>query len=66
MHHDGAVPVDGHKSPGQRARHGRGMDGAGVLVVAEVQRRQVEEVDDEDQLGPAEVGTHEEHDKGKV
>jgi len=42
------------------------MDGAGVLVVAEVQRRQVEEVDDEDQLGPAEVGTHEEHDKGKV
>jgi hypothetical protein len=34
--------------------------------VAEVQRRQVEEVDDQEQLGPDEVGAHEEHDEAEV
>lgn len=34
--------------------------------MAEVERRQVEEVDDQDQLSPDEVGSDEEHDEGKV
>lgn len=42
------------------------MDQLGVGVVAEVQRAEVEEVEDEDQLGPAEIGPHKEHDEGKV
>lgn len=42
------------------------MDEARVGVVAEVERREVDEVDDEDELSPVEVGADEEHDKGKV
>ena len=57
-HHDGAVPVDGHKGPGQRARHGGHVDQARVGVVAEVERRQVEEVDNQNHLGPDEVRAH--------
>lgn len=34
--------------------------------MAEVERRQVEEVDDEDHLSPDEVGTDEEHDECEV
>lgn len=35
-------------------------------MVAEGQRAQVEEVDDQDELGPDEVAADEEHDEGKV
>lgn len=38
------------------------MDKARVSVVAEVQRGQVEEIQDKDDLGPDEVGANEEHD----
>jgi hypothetical protein len=34
--------------------------------VAEVERGQVEEVDDQDELGPYEVGSDEEHDEAEV
>lgn len=34
--------------------------------MAEVERRQVDEVDDQDQLSPDEVGSDEEHDKGEM
>lgn len=65
-HHDGAVPVDGDKGPGKRSRHSRCVDESGVGIVAEVQRGKVEEVDDEDDLGPGEVRSHEQHDEGEV
>ena len=66
VHHQGSIPVDSHKSPGEGARDGGRVDEARVFVVAEIQRRQVEEVDDEDQLSPGEVRADEEHDEGEV
>lgn len=65
-HHEGAVPVDGDKGPCKRPRNRGGVDEARVRVVAEVERREVDEVDDENHLGPVEVGADEEHDEGKV
>jgi hypothetical protein len=65
-HHDGAVPVDGDKGPGQRRGDNGPVDEAGVGVVAEVKEGQVEEVDDENDLGPGEVGADEEHHEGEV
>ena len=42
------------------------MDEAWGGWVAEVQARQVEEVDDQDDLGPDEVAADEEHDEGEL
>lgn len=64
--HDGAVPVDSHERPGQRSGNDRPVDEARVRVVAEVERRQVGEVDDQDELSPAKVGAHKQHDKGEM
>jgi len=66
VHHDGAVPVDGDERPGQGSRHGRGMDEARVGVVAEVEGREVDEVEDEEDLGPDEVLVDEEPDEAEV
>lgn len=66
VHHDGTVPVDGHKSPRQRTRNHRGMDKARVRVVAEVQEREVGEVDDENHLSPNKVAVYKQHHKCKV
>jgi hypothetical protein len=38
-HHDGTIPVDGHKGPSQRRRHDGCMDETRVGVVAEVKER---------------------------
>lgn len=65
-HHDGSVPVDGDKGPGEGARDGRGVDEARVGIVAEVEGGQVEEVDNENDLGPGKVGADKEHDEGEV
>lgn len=64
--HDGAIPVDRDKGPGEGTRDDRSVNEAGVGVVAEVERAQVEEVDDENELSPAKVRADEEHDKGEV
>ena len=42
------------------------MDETRVCVVAEVERRQVDKVEDEQDLGPDEVGANEQHDEGEV
>lgn len=42
------------------------MDCLGVCVVAEVEGREIEEVDDQDDLRPDEVATDEEHDPGEL
>lgn len=65
-HHDGSIPVDGNKGPGKRGGHDGRVDEARIGVVAEVERAEVDEVDDEDQLSPVEVGADKEHDKGEV
>jgi hypothetical protein len=61
-HHDGPIPIDGHKRPGQGARDGGQVDEAGVRVVAEVERRQVDKVDEEEDLGPDKVPVDKEQD----
>ena len=65
-HHDGAVPVHGNKGPGQRTRDDGLVDEARVADVAKVQRRQVDPVEDDHDLGPGEVASHKQHDEGKV
>lgn len=65
-HSDGTIPVDGHEGPCQGSRDNRGVDEAGVGVVAEGEGGKVEEVDDQDDLGPGEMATGKEHDEGKV
>jgi hypothetical protein len=64
--HESSVPVDGDKGPGQGSRDDGRVDETRVGVVAEVQRREVEEVEDENDLGPVEVGADKEHHKRKV
>lgn len=65
-HHDGAIPEEGDICPGQRGRDDGRVDEARVRVVTEVEGGEVDEVDDDNHLGPVEVGAHKEHDKGKV
>jgi len=60
------VPVQGNEGPGQGSRDGWEVDPAGRVGVAEVERRKVEEVDDQEHLSPDEVGADEEHDPAKV
>jgi len=64
--HDGTVPVDCHERPGQGSRHRRCMDESGVGVVSEVEGREVDEVENQEQLGPNEVPVYEQHDKAGV
>lgn len=65
-HHDGTVPVNGNESPSKRRRDDGSMDEARVRVVAEVERGEVEEVENDNDLGPGKVRADKEHDKGKV
>ncbi len=65
-HHDGTIPVDGDKGPGERTRDDGGVDEARVGVVAEVERDEVDEVGDEHHLGPVKVRVDKEPDKEGV
>lgn len=64
--HDSSVPIYRHKGPRQRARDGRQMDESGIHVVAEVERREVDEVDDQHNLGQDKVRADEQHHPGEV
>ena len=64
--HDGTVPVQSNEGPGKGTRDSWHVDALGVRIMAEVQRREVEEVDDQQDLGPDEVRANEEHDPAKV
>jgi hypothetical protein len=64
--HQSTVPVNGNKSPGQRSRNNGRMDKSGVGVVAEVERGKIDEVENQNNLGPVEVRADKEHDKGEV
>lgn len=55
VHRLRANPVQCDKVPGQRSGHGSDVDRAGRSAVPEVGERQVEEVDDDEQLGEPEV-----------
>ena len=66
MDHDGTIPVNGNKSPSKRGRNDWSVNEARVGVVAEVERAQVDKVDNKEDLCPEEVGANEEHDEGEV
>lgn len=55
---DGADPVQGSEVPCQRASDGPKMDRARRSRVAEVRERQVEEVNDKQQLSEPKVTVH--------
>jgi len=63
---NGTVPVQGNKRPCQWSRNDRDVNESWVGVVAEVKGRQVEEVENQDQLRPNIVATHEQHHECKV
>ena len=63
---DSSVPVQGNESPGQWPGDDWEVDKAWSGWVTEVQARQVEEVDDQDDLGPDEVAADEEHNEGEL
>lgn len=64
--HESTIPVNGDKRPGQRSRHHRRMNESGICVVAEVERGQVDEVENENDLSPVEVRADKQHDKSEV
>lgn len=59
IHSDGTIPVQSNKCPRKGSRCGWDVDESRVGAVAEVEGGQVEEVDDQDDLSPDEVGTNE-------
>lgn len=64
--HNGTVPVQSNEGPGEGTRNSGHMDAPGVRIMAEVQRREVDEVDDQQDLGPDEVRANKEHHPPKV
>ena len=64
--HQSTVPVDGNKGPGQGSGNNRRMDKSRIRVVAEVQGGEVDEVENQDNLSPVEVGADKEHDESEV
>lgn len=47
---NGTAPIERYKVPGKRAAHGTDVNGAGGSAMAEIGKREVEEVDDEQEL----------------
>lgn len=66
MDHDSSVPINSNECPGQRARDDRCVDEASITRVAEVERRQVDEIENEHDLGDGEVRVDEQHDPGEM
>jgi len=66
IHGNGAIPVQSNKCPRQWPRDHWDVDESWVCVVSEVQGGQVEEVDDQNDLGPDEVSSDEEHDESEL
>lgn len=64
--HESTIPVNGNKGPGQRARDHGSVDETRICIVAEVERRKVEEVEHENYLSPVEVRIDKEQDKTKM
>jgi hypothetical protein len=65
-HHDGAIPVNGHKGPCQWSRGNGNVDEARSSVVAEIQRAEVQEIDHKNDLSNGKVPVCKEQDKGDV
>jgi len=63
---DGAIPVQSNECPCKRPTCGWDVDESRMCVVAEIEGRQVEEIDDQNHLSPDEVSANKQHDKGKL
>jgi len=60
------IPVQCNKSPCKWTRYNGNVDESWMCVVAEIKGGQVEEVDNQDDLGPDKMPADEEHDKRKL
>lgn len=60
---DGTIPVQSDKRPSQWTRNSWDMDEAGMSGMAEIQRKKVEEVEDQHELRQVESGSDEKHDE---
>jgi len=61
-----AIPVQGNKSPCKWTRYNWNVNESRMCVVAEIKGGQVEEVHDQDDLGPDKMAANEEHDESKL
>jgi hypothetical protein len=63
---DSSIPVQSHKGPCQRARNSGNVNQSREDTMAEVEEGEIEEVHNQDHLGPNEVPTDEEHNECKL
>lgn len=63
---DSSIGVQGNEGPCEWSRNSRSMNQSMVCVVTEVCGREVEEVDDKENLSPPEMGANEEQDESEV
>jgi len=65
MHHGSTAPVESNKVPCQWSGDNWNMDEAGSLVVGEICSREIDEIDDEKELGQPVVGANPEVDEAE-
>ena len=63
---DCTVPVKSNECPSQRSGNNWNVDESCVGIMAEVEGRQVEEIDNQNDFSPDEVSTNEEHNESEV
>jgi len=63
---NGTIPIQSDESPCQRSGNDWDMDESRVGAMAEVEEGKVEEVDDQDELSPEELGADKEHNECKL
>jgi len=66
INHNGTIPIESNKSPGQGARYYWDMDEAWETRVPEVEARQIKEVNDQDKFSPNKVRANKKHNEGKL
>lgn len=66
MNRNSTIPVYSNKSPSKRSRDNWDVNESRVCIVTEVQRRQIDEVDDQNYFSPYEVTSNKEHDECKL
>lgn len=66
IYSDGTIPVQSNKCPCKGSACDWDMDESRMCVVAEIEGRQVEEIDDQNHLGPNEVSANKQHDECKL
>lgn len=63
---NGTIPVESNESPGQWSSDGWDVNVSRGSVVAEVEGGKIEEVDDQHNFGPDEVGANPQHNPGEL